>query len=91
MCSIFLDQQFLPMLQVKPQCYPTCRSDGQVSQFPDTRGFWTGASACVLLSWSRYFECMQVYALPMDHREATESKGTMEIVSGLAQSHKVEV
>ena len=35
-----------------------------------------------LLSWSRYFECMQVYVLPMDHREVAESKGTVEIVSG---------
>ena len=37
-----------------------------------------------LLSQSRYFECMQVYALPMDHREVAESKGTIEIVSGFA-------
>ena len=36
-----------------------------------------------LLSWSRYFECVQVYVLPMDHREVTELRGTVEIVSGL--------
>ena len=35
-----------------------------------------------LLLQSRYFEYMQVYALPMGCREVAESKGTMEIVSG---------
>ena len=44
-----------------------------------------------LLLQSRYFECMQVYGLPMVHREVTESKGTVEIVSGFTQSQKTEV
>ena len=32
--------------------------------------------------------CMQVYSLPMDHREVAESKGAAEIVSGLVQSQQ---
>ena len=39
---------------------------------------------------SRYFECMQVYALPMECREVAESKGTVEIVSRLTQSQRAE-
>ena len=44
-----------------------------------------------LLALSRYFEYMQVYALPTGRREVAESKGIMEIVSGFAQSRKAEV
>ena len=75
----------------EPQCYLTHTLGLVVSGYegvPD-RGF----SLCAVPAFCcgpGISNCMQVYALPTDHREVTESKGTMEIVSGLAQSQKVE-
>ena len=46
-------------------------------RFPDVTGYgqWLQLMHCTgLLSWSRYFRYMQVYAHPTGHREVVELK-----------------
>ena len=72
--------------------YPTHRLGLVVSGYKGVldRGF----SSCNVLAFCcspGISSCMQVYALPKDCREVAELKGTVEIVSGLAQVEKLRI
>ena len=65
---------------------PTCRSGLTVSGYKGVldRDF----SLCAVPAFCcspGISSCMQVYALPKNHREVAKSKGTAEIASGLTQ------
>ena len=77
------------VLQVKTQCYPTCRLGLTV---PDARGVLDrGFSSCAAPAFCcgpGILNCMQVYVLPMDHREVTDTHAVPEHMPHCQMAHQ---
>ena len=84
--------EFIYTVTSQALSYPTRRSGLAGSEYKGVldRGF----SSCAVLAFCHspgILSCMWVYALPMDHREVTESKGTTEVASGLCEVERQRI